>query len=313
MNFPYETSYLRCLVAGETYCLEMAWVREVVPLENLGKRTATDTPGCLGRVRVANTTIEVFALETLLYGTSSVQRQSGRIIVLQRESEALGILVSAIESPVAIPDTAFHPLPAVARSQSRPFFAGVIVWQDQLWLVLSPQGLHPDVRKRLAIVPQKSALPILPGILQAKTGKLVMFRSPARVTSQPEYVFAVSLLQVLQVLLAPPLVVVPGSADSVLGLIPWRRVPLAVIDLGSFLEGKKPAAPLRCILVVRATRTAAYFGVPIHPEIRIHSLPLPHRSQEPPASLQQSFVRGVFTVKHSTVVIPDIDAILASP
>jgi chemotaxis signal transduction protein len=140
-------------------------------------------------------------------------------------------------------------------------------------------------------------------------GKMVLFST----APDQRFMFGLSLSQVPQILRPLPLTPVPGATPEVLGLVEWRNVPLAVLDLSRRLGG--PAAPMTPdgrLLIARAAHTRAFVGLAIRSQIRIHSLPMAHRVSTRHVPLQESLLRGRFELKNDMLLIPDIDRLLVT-
>ena len=66
------------------------------------------------------------------------------------------------------------------------------------------------------------------------------------------------------------------------------------------------------LLILRAVGGHSCIGVPIQPQVEIRTLPLEAHVSHRPVPLRPAFIRGQFALSEMTLVIPDIDAIVAS-
>jgi chemotaxis signal transduction protein len=103
----------------------------------------------------------------------------------------------------------------------------------------------------------------------------------------------------------------PGAAPHVLGVVEWRGVPIAVIDLPGLMGDTSAAVATEGrLLIVRVPTQRLCIGLPIQPQVSIRTLPLSHYLIDSPMPLQKSLVRGTFSLDSITLVIPDIDGML---
>ena len=306
--------FLRCIVADATYCLSMAYVRGIRRCEEI---QASNSPsGPLGWLPDASEKIPVFHLATLLGQPSTGDWRHGKVLVLKTVANPWGILVDRLESVIQVTASEVCPLPTVARNPAADYFEGVVQYNNTMLLALSPAGLAPNtpagVAGTLPSVHTPESLYTSIGMTAAARarGKLVVFSAaPDR-----RFAFGLSLSQVPQILQALPLLPVPGAAPYVLGLVAWRQVPLAVLDLYQRLGG--PAVPMPSdgrLLIARAAGVRAFVGLAIRPQISLHSLPMAHRVSTRHVPLQESLLRGRFERENDLLLIPDIDRLLVTP
>jgi purine-binding chemotaxis protein CheW len=247
----------------------------------------------------------------LLHQPDAAGRRRGKILVLKTQS--WGLLVDRVESVIQVATQAVFPLPTMLRNPAMDVFEGVVQYGDKMMLALSPEGLCPEATMRvLRPLPTEHPLDMLYAVADlavasASRKKIILFTT----TAEPSLTFGLSLSQVPQILHPLPLMPVPGAPASVLGLVEWRGVPLPVVDLSRCLGGAASSVHGR-LLVARATTSRLCVGLPVHPQVSIHDLPLAHHVSSQPVPLQETLLRGTFALPHTTLVIPDIDGILSS-
>jgi chemotaxis signal transduction protein len=304
---------LRCIVGEATYCLSMVHVRGIRRLEELQPNHHPSGP--LGWLASASGPIPVFDLVMLLKQACTDARRRGKILLFKTHQHPWGVLVDRLESVIQVTAREVFPLPAVARNSAADFFEGVVRYNGTMLLALSPAGLHPDapagVTGSLPSVHTPESLYATVGVSPAAQarGKVMLFSA----APEQRFTFALSLSQVPQILRHLPLTPVPGAAPDVLGLVDWRNVPLAVLDLSRRLGG--PAAPLLPdgrLLVARASHTRAFVGLAIRPQISLHNLPMAHRVSTRHVPLHASLLRGRFERENDLLLIPDIDRLLVT-
>lgn len=326
--------FLRCMIAEETYCLSMTHVRGIRRLEELqGQETVVarmaQTPGAspgacastacghgsavLGWLPGSAGAIPVFRLAALLKRTEQAADPVGKILVLHTSPLPFGVAVDHVEDIFQVSAQEVLPLPPLLRSPQTAWFEGVVRLGSTWLLALSPAGLHPQAgasdRLPVSTTCTLESLYAAVGSHAAARarGKMMLFTT----TSAHAVTFGLSLAQVPQVLQAQPLLPVHGTAPYILGLINWRNVPLAVIDLSRRLGG--PAAPLTPdgrLLVVRAAKSRVFVGLAIQPQISIRALPLAHRVSTRRLPWSTSLLRGSFELDHTLLLIPDVDRLV---
>jgi purine-binding chemotaxis protein CheW len=144
------------------------------------------------------------------------------------------------------------------------------------------------------------------------TGKIICFSTADSPVQASAITFGLSVSQVPCVLQSFSLLPVPGAAAFVLGLVDWQGYPLAVIDLSRRLGGAaSPVMSDSRLLIARASTRQAFVSFPVRPQMRVRSLPMAHRPSVRALPLQEALLRGKFDLTNETLVIPDIDSLLA--
>jgi chemotaxis signal transduction protein len=309
---PKVLRFLCCRMWDTTYCLNMSWVRGIRRTDELQHQR--NDHGLVGWLTSDHEKIPVFRLTTLLNRSFDESGREGKILVLNTQPHPWGLLVESVESVIQVTAAEVFPLPTLARNPAADVFKGVVKHQDKMLLVLAPESLHPAApAKTIRALPTEHTLETLYSVadISARPGtrsKVIVFST----TPDQAITFGLSLSQVPQILRPLPIPPVPGTASDVLGLIEWRGVPLAVIDLSRRLGGAaSPVTTDSRLLIARASTQRACFGLPIRPQVHIHNLPIPHQVTDRPVPLQESLIRGKFALEHTTLVIPDLDALLA--
>lgn len=307
--------FIRCGLATETYCLHMSWVRGIQRVELMRPNTAAHGP--VGWVASAGEEIPIFRLATLLKQPLVSDQPTGKIVMLKTAAQPWGFLVDRVESIIQVPAEAVFSLPDLVRHPGTDWFDGLVQYREQLLLSLAPEGLPADVQSYVA-TPFLQAYghqtaPAMPMVAMASgpRRRLMSFTTTPAQGEAASIRFALSVSQIPQVLQTFTVTAVPGAVEGVLGLVPWRSGPLAVMDLEYCLGGRRvTVTPAHRLLIVRATRAQTFVGMPILPQVRIHQLPLAYGASTRPLPWQESLIRGRFDGEHDTLVIPDVDRIL---
>ena len=94
-----------------------------------------------------------------------------------------------------------------------------------------------------------------------------------------------------------------------MGLISWRDLPVPLIDLDQRL-GEPSGTDLNRLLITRTGLTGEYLAFPVHGDLRVHALPIPHQPAPSAPEKDSSLVLGRFKIRERTVMIPDLHKIV---
>ena len=341
---------IQCTVGDETYGLNMSWVRNIQRADRLRpvSRAEVDTAGLIGWLPGLESDIPIFSLANRLGLTDrSAQSTSPagdgalqRIIVLpsplppadptEQREQLWALLVDQVSPVIQIPSANFYPLPAIVADPATNYFEGIISLEEALVLLLSPAWLHPqesnsesdfeEVSHHIAGSPQ---MPTTnrpnPANLTPKTqnpkssARRIMVFSTS--SEDQVYSFGLSITQIPEVLRPRPLTPVPTAPPFVLGLVNWRDRPVPIIDLDARLglaPQTKPTANRHTRLIIaRGVDQDTFVGFAIQAGVRVLRLPLPHQPISNPLPLDQTLVKGAFDIEGKTLVLPDIQNIMA--
>jgi chemotaxis signal transduction protein len=241
------------------------------------------------------------------------------VVVLKTLPQPRALLIDRLEGSIEVSTDAVRALPAMARHPVAPLFDGVVAGPWGMMLTLAPQHLVPNVTPGAAPWRASTEIPeALPPLAerppaQSSTGQLISFSTVDTLPHEPGLTFGLSVSQVPRILLAAPLLPVPGAAACVLGLVDWQGCPLAVIDLSRCLGGAASVVkPDSRLLIARASTTRACIGFPVRPDVKISGLPLARHVSPGHLRLSADLLRGAFALDHGILVIPDIDRLLAA-
>ena len=308
--------FMRCVIADETYCLNMSWVRGIQRTEQFHQQQGAEG-GVIGWYMSSAGKIPVLGLAAQLHRPYEAGQAKGKIVVLNTQPQPWALLVERLESVLQVSAADVVPLPALARNPAAPFFDGVVQTPDGMMLSLVPEGLCPQAATRAVGASMASRSEICPPTVgthaaAGHTGKLICFSTADSPVQASAITFGLSVSQVPCVLQSFSLLPVPGAAAFVLGLVDWQGYPLAVIDLSRRLGGAaSPVMSDSRLLIARASTRQAFVSFPVRPQMRVRSLPMAHRPSVRALPLQEALLRGKFDLTNETLVIPDIDSLLA--
>jgi chemotaxis signal transduction protein len=286
-------------------------------------------------------TVPVFSLADLLGRPSKKSNALQRVVVLnpspfpspveesERETQTDGrgpwaLLVDRVSQVIQVPADRIATLPPIVVNPSAAYFENVLKLDQELVLLLSPQGLHPQSPPS----PLSSPSPVLqspPSSLQSKAsgrGQIVVFSTAEPQPGEQILSFGLSISQVPEILSPLPLTSVPAAPDFVLGLVNWRDRPVPVVDLTTRLglAASRPPGQTRLIIArdrglvpsssPGETNTGTLVGFPVRPATRLLRLPIAHRLCRLSLPLDQSLTRGIVELENEVLVIPDVRTIL---
>lgn len=304
--------FIRCWASERTYALDMEWVRSIQRIDQLQR--SPGERGEIGWLRTAGMAVPVWALAERLGTAVHEDGASQRVIVLNDAVRPWGILVDRVSQVTAVTPSHSFPMPDLAINREKPYFSGVLLWQDKLLLRLAPDVLHPDA----AITPLLDVAPPTNGKVDVraengrlstdKTGQIVVFKLPIRSQENGDLSFALSITQVPEVLDPMPTIPIPNAPSYVQGLINWRNRPVTAIDMGGWLgltDKMEKHGRLR-LMIARTMESDTLIGFLTRPSIQILRLPLPHQPAGDSLPLDGKLLRGVVKSKGDTIVIPAI-------
>jgi len=308
---PHETIHaLKCFAGGQAYCLD---IDQVLAIERSSRMRPNPAPaGPNGWIVRWGKRIPVYGLAERL-GAGGRTKDAEAIVVIDR-ANPWGMAVQRVarfERRLSRP----QPVPAALSHQSGGCLSGVVIEDGSLFPCLSPERLHPDAPPLPPAQPEPPAAPLRhdgPSGWKGP-GRLLLFspRNPVRSPGQDAFLFGVSYTQILEIVSGIPHIGLPAAPRHVLGMIAWRKRPVAVVDAGA-LFGLDPLA-LRAggrLLIARSPRWQAPVAIPIGEDFHTRALPLPHRPCRRTLSLDLTHARGVFEIDGNHVlVVPDVDAI----
>jgi chemotaxis signal transduction protein len=310
---------IRCTVGDRSYALELACVRELVHIENL--RPGIPRSGVLGWLLRPSGKVPVYSGRVLFEGSADPELRRGQIILLlELAQQRFGLLVDGTSRVTRVQRGAILPLPALMQDPLAPIFDGVVCIEDELVLLLAADRLvpgavpAPDRRSGIRLAGQIWPEPVPASRPSNGLQKLIVFEVPGKTRLDVRCRLALSVLQAPEILLPLAPLIVPTAPSFVRGLVVWRNRPLPVLDLARLLRLAHDSSETSGrLLLARAPARAEFCTIRIRPEVRIESLPLPHRPSTRKLPIPASLLKGVFERPGEILVLPDLDAILTPP
>jgi len=313
--------FIRCWANERPYALDMEWVRSIQRVDQLERASGDQLGerGEIGWLKTAGMAVPVWSLSERLETAVSEQSSSQRVIVLNDAVRPWGILVDRVSQVTTVTTSESFPMPKLAINPEKPYFSGVLLWQENLLLRLAPDALHPDAAIAPLLAAERVATPVVMngksdageengGLLTAQTGQIVVFKLPIRQQESNDLSFALSITQVPEILDPMPMIPIPNAPSYVQGLINWRNQPVTALDMGDWLglaDKTEKHGRLR-LMIMRTMESNTLIGFLTRPSIQVLRLPLPHQPVDDGLPLDGKLLRGVVKSKGELIVIPAI-------
>lgn len=321
---------IRCQVTGESYGLEMAWVRSIERTEEIVYETGGN--GRIGWFPSTQGKIPVFSLAERLQhesGQPATLNTPQRLILLDDPSGVWGLLVDDV-APLS-PAFQRLPIPDLARDPARNYFSEVLDLGSEMLLLLSPPQLNPNapVVEAAKTVPAPLRERVMAPFAtngfkpqasndsqQTNVQQLIAFTIPGL---QANTAVGLSVTQVEEIMEYLPILPVPAVQDFVLGLVNWRTQAVPVVDLRVLQESPRlptySAGDDARLLIVRTVRQGSgggvLIGVLVEPNMRLLRMPLEYAACHVPASLNQDLIHAAVKLDDALLVFPNLEAILS--
>lgn len=321
-NQASEKRRLLCYEVGsESFCLEMAAVRQIEGTELIQPNHAGPSPA--GWLPGPQALIPVFSSSDQPRQMAGQSFPDGRVLVLGNSAGDFGLIVDHVTGMIEVAEEQILPVPSVLAGPLHHLLKGIVRIGERWVLYTDPMQLNPETAtisarpQVLSAAPAVSHLPIpeTTGSLKRADGRshLMLFSTPGADPREWPVIFGLSVTQVLELMESPEIIPAPSAPDFVSGLVNWREYPVPVIDLNMRLAREQRAQVLTqdCrILIVRALNHEHLAGILIQSETRVQPLPIRHGPSRRELPLDRRMVKGVFELADATLIIPDLDVVL---
>lgn len=137
--------YIRCRVGGDSYALDMAWVRSV---ERNGRlQPASGEKGLVGHLPTSTGDVPVFSLAQRLGYAREPSTATQRIIILNDPQRAWALLVDQVSQVSQVQASQLAVLPPILSQDQADYFRGMLPDEGGFVLLLAPERLHPDAQQ----------------------------------------------------------------------------------------------------------------------------------------------------------------------
>jgi purine-binding chemotaxis protein CheW len=146
-NVPME--FIAFHVGEQTFCIDITAVREI-----RGWTPATPLPHApsfvRGVINLRGAVLPVIDLAVRLGLPSSEPTARHAVMVVQNQTQVVGLLVEAVSNIMMVPPEAIQPTPEVASEACRSFIKGIVATQDQIINILVTKNLLPETLQSAA-------------------------------------------------------------------------------------------------------------------------------------------------------------------
>ncbi len=299
-----------------------------------------------GWVTISDENIPVFRLAMLLKRPARVLNTSSkkdmRIIVLQDKPDQEGnltkpwaLLVDRVSPVIQLSTDQLTPLPSLLAQLKIDSFQNVVRQDEQLNLLLQPKQFNPispqphhqkqspatksgktgdSTSNGLTVPPSKKQKISLEG--DQSYGRIMVFSAPSLQPGERKISFGLSISQITEILRPLPPIPVPMAPPYLLGLVQWRNQPVPVINLEAMLgmsSGKeKPRDEKKTrLLIAQGADHKTFIALYINVDVRALKLPISYTSPQGSLKIKHQLTNAIVELTDETLVIPDIQKILA--
>lgn len=334
---PDSFRVIRSRVGADRFAIEMSEVLVVQGIEDL--RYNWDGVGPVGWIDTVHGEIEVYSLGQLLGVASLVDEPRYQIVVLHGNGRRWGLMVDDVSRVLHVTPGKLQALPpSVTRWSGVPFHALLDFTPEPTEDDPNPKGdvsllidvgrIDPRETAAEAAKPVTAEFPSFgprtprsskpnvdlgdaePHAAASRKRLLALGVSGGDQDAAADALPAigVTLGQVLEIFEPRELVAIPRTPTSVRGLTRWRGQLVPVIDLGARLGLLPHRSDGKLRVVVARGADGEPFAFPIRPDIRSIGFPSEAVPCDPPPFADRDLIRGAFTVRDRTILVPDLAA-----
>ncbi|MFN7931381.1 MAG: chemotaxis protein CheW [Blastocatellia bacterium] len=304
-----------CAVEEREFCFALSEVRSLMRAHQMTPATETDAaPAPLGWVTVQQEQIPVYDLAARLRLAAPTTTEG--FIVVFNTAPSFALRVDRITGSVELPNAQLLALPPIVTAGVEAFFKGLAQVEGRWIPCADAQRLHPTPATCSHTVPSHLAtITAAFSITANRTAapQIVLF-TPLTANDAP-VLFGLSMAQVQEVAAMTPILPLPQAPPYVLGITNWRGVPVPVVDLEMRLGLTTRTPPAIVtegrLLVACGPQQRGLIGVLVQPHVKTLRLPLSYAPLSQPLVSTPGFVKGAFEWEGKSLVIPDLDAVLA--
>ncbi len=313
-------TFLNTQIGDSNYFVNMSWVQSIERTDNLNRQPGSGN--IIGALSIERTSIDVFSFSSLLNLEQTEEDVvSERVVVIKKQDIRMGLLVNSVSGIVEVQQDLVFGIPRIADSNVSDYFDNIAISEDQLYLSISPDfiagrlsdnTIDSEVNETILTQTNKVDQNGTNG-RTAGSNQILLFQMLDEVGKLSEYVFGMSISQILQILEPQKILEIPGSPDFVYGLINWRNRPVPVIDLYKRIGFKNSKITDQTRFVVARTLTGGHIVCfPVYFDVNVKKLPLPHQKLPLESDIDMSLTKGTFKAEDYSLVIPDMDKIVFS-
>ena len=299
-------------VSNELLCFDAADVLSISQGANC-RFLAEPMDQIVGEIDDQGEKVSVVSLRRL-FGATNDSTENQYIIVANTRHGKFGFQVDDVlrarETEAAIP------IPPIAVDPAKPFFSGVVQFEDDhddgeetnSALLLTTDGLIGDLSPRVASFLKTPALDLtgLSADTVRKSRQLMLFDLPHRSWNNQVISIGLSVTQVLEVTQLIDLMQVPCPPQDFIGIVPWRNQFVPVMDLTRRLSLDSMPAQARRRIVIARGEDDSLLAFYASDNIRTLRLPIEAVQIAMENVTGMECVRGCYATQEGTIVIPGI-------
>ena len=300
-----------CFVGHERYAILDSDVRFIVRVEQMRQDRGAD--GRLGTLASGGQQLPVYSLATQLGRKPGLS--SGRhIVVTVGARDAVGWLVDRVARSARGDRLDVVPLPAVVGPSATRWFKGLLKFEENACLLVSPADLDPRASAAApSVTPAPRSVPVSNPRAAAGTGvapsMIVMFASRALPACGVDR-YGLSARQVAALVPSLPSIPVPGSARHVNGVALWREAAVPIIDFREAGARAEAGAGNRHLMVQCGARLqGTVVALPIGADVALYRATMDDRPVVTGTS-KPEFVMGVFRIGDNRLALLDLDILV---
>ncbi len=245
------------------------------------------------------------------------------LVAIRHGENTVALRVDDISRPVTLPHNGWHELPPVARPNDKRGIISAIATinpgtddpNQALSLVMDPLiALGIETGQSTAPSPAPQRIPDAIEPERRGSGQLLAFVPEDVPRQQLNFVFCLPLAAVAEVVTAHELFRSPLNTEIFEGFILWRKQPIPVVNLGACfglsetVEDNSNNTRGRRLVIARASghRYLAFYT-----QTQMHSMKTPTSRSVDFPTLAGRPLLGSFKTSFGSMVIPDLNRILA--
>ena len=306
---------IQCSVGKTAYFVDTFRIRGIQRSEGFSFDDSASGPD--GWLTGRQTRVPVFFMAGRLGQANIAVERPGAILIIDGKPDLWGLAVDRASRVIEVEGDRVLSMPPAVGEAALGIFQGVVGLADHLALFVAPERLHPDF-------PAGSRVPAEPtgnpprtisenGTLEAvHHQRLIAFTLTNEQATTKRLIFGLSITQVAEMLEPQPLLRVPNSSPSMLGLIRWRDRVVPVVDLGALI-GLPATRYEACerLIICRAPDTGEFFAILTSTDVWGEGVPVRSRAAAHPEPLDPTVLNGVFELgSDDLLLLPNLDAMV---
>ncbi|NIP38847.1 MAG: hypothetical protein GWM89_07280 [Candidatus Dadabacteria bacterium] len=313
-----SNTFLNTQIGDSSFFVDMSWVQSIERTDNLHKQPGA--ANIIGTIEFERNNLNVFSFAGLLNLQSKPQDNvTERVVIIKKQNIRMGLVLNSVAGIVEVGTDSVFAMPQIANSSLSSFFENIAISDSDLFLCISPNfmagqdeiDIPVDLNQDFGAEENQSKTDKNGAHDTAGSNQILLFKVLDKAGAMSEYVFGMSISQVLQILEPQKILDVPCSPDFVYGLINWRNRPVPVIDLYKRVGLRDSQINDQNRFVIARTLSGGQdVCFPVCFDVNVRKLPLPHQKLSIDSDIDMSLTTGTFRADDYNLVIPDLDRVV---